>query len=75
MVTAGAVLGSVFRRQLGGLSLIFVCHLPEYTSDFSVRRYPGVECAESGEIDQFVVSQHGGRPPANIKQTKALLVL
>lgn len=35
---AGAVIGSAPRRKLGGLSLIFVCHLPEYPSDFPVRR-------------------------------------
>ena len=30
--------GSAPRRELGGLSLIFVCRLPEYPSDFPVRR-------------------------------------
>jgi hypothetical protein len=48
----------------GGLSRIFVCHLPEYLSDFPVGRYPGVVGAEFGEFDQFSPLSSGQLIPA-----------
>ena len=50
------------RAKLGGLGLIFLRHSPEFGSDFSARRYPGVTGGKSRKLDQLVVGRHRDRP-------------